>query len=53
MCPSQRWEGKNPKNAWLNDMVKDAFERMKILGARYEVAKERCMVVYEEEKEKG
>ena len=45
---------KNPKNIWWNDVVKDAGGRMEaawreVLGARDEVAKERCTKVYKEE----
>ena len=41
-------EGKNPKNVWWNDVVNNATERKEtawkeVLGARDEVAKERCM----------
>ena len=38
------------RNIWRNDVLKVAVERMEILGARNEAAKERCMEVYKEEK---
>ena len=41
---------------WWNDVVKNLVERRKIpwkvLGARDEAAKERCMNTYKEEKER-
>ena len=37
---------KNPKSVSWNDMVKAAVERKKVLGAKDEAAKERCMKVY-------
>ena len=55
VCGSVRMEGKNPKNVWWNDVVKDAVERKDaarrvVLGKRNEVAKERSMEVYKQEK---
>ena len=48
--------GKNPKCVWLNDEVKAAVKKKeaawKVLGARDEGAKERCLEVYREEKRK-
>ena len=36
---------KNSKNVWWNDVIKAAFGRKEVLGARDEVAKGRCMKV--------
>ena len=44
--------GKNPKNVWWNDVVKSAVERKEVLGLRDEVAKDRCIEIYKEEKRK-
>ena len=48
----------NPKSVWWNNKVKAAVKRMEVarkglLGARDEDARERCLEVYKEEKEKG
>ena len=42
--------GKKSKNVWWNDVGKFAWKE--ILSAMDEVAKERCMAVYKEEKRK-
>ena len=47
---SVRVGGKNLKNVWWNDMVKAAVERKEVLRAMDEVAKDRCMEIYKEEK---
>ena len=57
MCVSVRVGGKKPKSVWWNDVVKVAVERKEAawreaLRARDNVAEERCMEVYNEEKEK-
>ena len=49
---------KNPKNVWLNDVVKAAVKRKEaawkeVLGARDEVAKDICMKIYKAERLKG
>ena len=54
---SARVEGKNPKNIWLNEVIKAAINRkmaawMEVLGARDKVVKDRRMEVYKEEKRK-
>ena len=53
----ERYVGKRPYNVWWTDVVKDAVERKDsarkdVLGARDEVAKDRCIEVYKEEKRK-
>ena len=52
----ERYGGNNPKNVWWNNVVKAGVERKeaaskKVFGARYEVAKNRFMEVYKEERE--
>ena len=37
---------KKPKKVWWNDEIKAAVMRKKVLGARDEDAKERCMGAY-------
>ena len=48
-------EEKNPKIVWWNDVVKAAVERKdaveeEVLGAKYKVAKDRCMKVYKKKR---
>ena len=55
VCGSVRVGGMNPKNVWWNDVVKDGVERKEaawkeVLGAKDEVAKERCAEVSKKEK---
>ena len=50
---SVRVEGKNPKNAWRNDVVKAVVKRKEaawreVLGAQDEGANYRCTEVYKE-----
>ena len=57
MCDSVRVGENNPKNLLWNDVVNDAVERKEaawreVLGASDDVAKDRCMEVYKEEKRK-
>ena len=51
VCTSFRVGEKNPKSVSWNDMVKAAVERKKVLGAKDEAAKERCMKVYKRKRE--
>ena len=52
VCGSVRVRGENPKNTWWNNQVKAAVKRKKALGARDEDARERCLEVYKDKKEK-
>ena len=56
VCSSVKEGGKNLKSVWWNDEVKATVQKKeaawKMLAARYEEAKERCMGVYTEEKRK-
>ena len=47
MYGSVKVREKNPKNVWCNDVVKEAA-RNKLLEAKDESAKARCMEVYKE-----
>ena len=44
------YEGKNPKSVWWNYVITPAAERKEMSGARDEIAKERCLEVYKQEK---
>ena len=44
------YEGKNPKSVWWNYVITPAAERKELSGARDEIAKERCLEVYKQEK---
>ena len=52
MLGSVKVREKNSENVWWNDMLKVAIERKEVLEARDEVAKERYMEDYKEEKRK-